>query len=212
MTDPETSRASLEAGRRVFLDEVDGLSLDEALDAAGGFRSILGLMKHTAGWSDVYRSYAFDDVPRSWTEIDWPRGLRERVDPSDGYLEEIRQWFERSSAAWLDALDDSPDLGEPRPVHWGAEWPLRAIVAEVATHWAYHAGEINLILAVRRGEGWEYGEHVEENHLPSVGHSVRRDWITDEDAKRYDDEMRSAAAEGPTARSTHLDRDSERSS
>ena len=56
----------------------------------------------------------------------------------------------------------------------GDVWPLRQIVAYTATHWAYHAGEINVILANRRREAWEYGEHVEENHILTIGHSVRR--------------------------------------
>ena len=42
------ARATLESGRQTFLDNVTGISLEEALDAGGGFRSILGLTKHTA--------------------------------------------------------------------------------------------------------------------------------------------------------------------
>jgi uncharacterized damage-inducible protein DinB len=89
------ARATLESGRQTFLDNVTGISLEEALDAGGGFRSILGLTKHTAAWTAVY-------------------------------------------------------LDEARPVYWGDVWPLRQIVAYTATHWAYHAGEINVIIANRR--------------------------------------------------------------
>ena len=106
-------------------------------------------------------SFAFDDAPRSWNETDWPRGLRERIEPSAEYLSELLAWFDRASSGWLDAIRDDVDLDELRPVHWGETWPLRDIVAYVAAHWAYHAGEINLILAVRRGEAWEPDEHVE---------------------------------------------------
>ena len=42
------ARATLESGRQTFLDTVTGISLEGALDAGGGFRSILGLTKHTA--------------------------------------------------------------------------------------------------------------------------------------------------------------------
>jgi hypothetical protein len=52
----------------------------------------------------------------------------------------------------------------------------------VAAHWAYHAGEINAILAIRRGQAWECGEEVEENHIATVGHRVRPTWMTDEQA------------------------------
>jgi hypothetical protein len=36
-----------------FAENVRTLTLEEALDAANGYRSILGLMKHTAGWGCV---------------------------------------------------------------------------------------------------------------------------------------------------------------
>jgi hypothetical protein len=136
---------------------------------------------------------AFDAVPRSWKEIDWPRGLRERLEPSVDYLQELLAWFDTVSNDWLAALRDDIDLDESRPVHWGETWPIRDIIAYVAAHWAYHAGEINLILAVRRSEAWEYGEHVEENHISTIGHSVRRPWITDEYVDQVEAEMRQAA-------------------
>jgi hypothetical protein len=56
----------------------------------------------------------------------------------------------------------------------------------VASHWTYHAGEINAILAIRRGEAWEYGEEVEENYISTVGHGVRPGWMTDEEAARFE--------------------------
>lgn len=180
----------------MFTNNVEGLTLDEALDAGGGLRSIIGLIKHTAGWTAVYRSYAFDEMPRSWEEMDWPHGLRELIQASPNYLDELLAWFSQTSAQWLDAIGDEVDLNDPRPVPWGQPWPLRDIVAYVAAHWAYHAGEINMILAVRRGEAWEYGEHVEENHISTVGHSVRRPWITDDYVERVEAEMREAAQTG----------------
>jgi hypothetical protein len=189
------ARSGLEDARRTFLDNVRGLTLEEALDAGGGYRSVLGLMKHTAGWTDVYHSFAFDADPRHWDETDWPRGLRERIEPSTDYVGEVRGWFERGAERWLASIDDRVDLDEPRPVHWGERHPFREIVAMVAGHWQYHAGEINAILAIRRGEAWEVGEAVEENHISTVGRTVRREWITDEDAERNEELLRAIAAE-----------------
>ena len=97
----------------------------------------MGLVKHTSGWAVVSRSFAFDDAPRSWNETDWPRGLRERIEPSTEYLSELLAWFDRASSGWLDAIRDDVNLDELRPVHWGETWPLRDIVAYVAAHWAY---------------------------------------------------------------------------
>lgn len=170
------ARTVLEEARRTYLDQVGSLSIEDALDAAGGYRSILGVAKHVAGWSAVYRSYAFDEEPRSWDETDWPRGLRDRIEPTAEYLAEVLTWFERTAEAWLAALDDVPDLDAPRPVHWGTTLPLGEIVSMVAAHWTYHAGEINGILAIRRGEAWEDGEEVEENHIDTTGHRVRPAW------------------------------------
>ena len=191
----EVARSELEEARRTFGDNVRGLTLEEALDAGGGYRSILGLMKHTAGWSEVYHSFAFDAEPHRWDDAAWPRGLRERIEPSQDYVDEILAWFERGAERWIVSVDGAADLDEPRPVHWGERHPLREIVAMVAGHWQYHAGEINAILAIRRGEAWEVGEQVEENHISTTGHTVRREWITDEDAERNEARLRELAAQ-----------------
>ena len=174
------ARTVLDEARRTFLDQVRGLTIDEALDAGGGYRSILGAMKHVAGWNEVYRSYAFDDEPRHWDDTDWPRGLRDRIELTAEYLGEVLAWFQHTAERWLQAVDD-PDLSAERPVHWGGTLPLGDIVSTVASHWIYHAGEINAILAIRRGEAWEEGEEVEENHIDTTGHRVRPPWMEPSD-------------------------------
>jgi hypothetical protein len=178
--------ATLAEAHQTFADNVDGISLEEALDAGGGYRSVLGIAKHTAAWSAVYHSYAFDPEPRHWDEIDWPGGFRDRIEPSEVYLVEIVAWFERSYERWVASIRSVDDLDAPRPVHWGGTAPLVDIVAMVAAHWAYHAGEINAILAIHRGEAWEYGEEVEENHISTAGHGVRPDWMSDEQAAAFE--------------------------
>ena len=181
-------RMTLEEAHRTFGENTRGVSLQEALHAAGGYRSILGIAKHVAGWSEVYRSYAFEPEPRHWAETDWPGGLRDRIEPTEAYLAQILAWFEQTYGTWLASLDDAEDLEAPRPVHWGDTAPLEDIVVMVAAHWVYHAGEINAILAILRAQAWEYGEEVEENHISTVGHGMRPEWMSDSQAAQYERE------------------------
>ena len=189
-TEHHLALAMLEEAHRTFVENVRNVTIDEALQAAGGYRSILGLAKHLAGWSAVYHSYAFEPDPRHWEQTDWPRGLRDRIEPTDDYFAEILAWFERTYERWMASARAVKDLDVPRPVHWGEALPLSDILVLVAGHWQYHAGEINAILAIRRGEAWEYTEEVEENHISTAGHGVRPAWMTDEEAERFERDHR----------------------
>jgi hypothetical protein len=169
----------LEHASRTATDNLSGLTLEEALFAApGGYRSVLGTLKHAAAWSHVYHSFAFDPAPRGWAEIGWPRGLRETVEPSRDYLDEVIAWFAQAHQAWRRSLGmvAEEQLDQPHPLHWGQTAPLYDIVVMVAGHHLYHAGEINQLLAISRGEAWEEGEEVEENHLGTEGHRVPPPW------------------------------------
>jgi hypothetical protein len=185
----ELALAVLEDARRVIVDSLRTVTPDEALRTAGGYRSILGILKHTAAWAHIYHSYAFDAQPRHWRQIDWPRGLPpDVVDDSPGYFEDVKGWLERWAEQWTASLGAVADEGldEPQPAHWGGAAALFDIVAMVASHWAYHAGEMNAILAIEHGEAWEYTEEVEENHISTAGHRVRPGWMSDEQVRRFE--------------------------
>ncbi len=169
---------ALSSARDMLHANIEHVTFEESLAAAGGYRSIIGLIKHIAGWSHVYHSYAFDPQPRHWEQTAWPRGLREAIDRTPEYLDELRAWLDRSFDAWTSAIRDRSDaeLDAARPLHWGKTAPLYETAVLVAEHWTYHAGEINAILAVVRGESWEEGEQVEENHIDSTGHRVTLPW------------------------------------
>lgn len=95
----------LEHAYNTMVRNVEGVTLDETLFIPeGGYRSVLGTLKHTAGWSHVYQSYAFDAHPRHWNEIDWPHGLRETIDSSKDYVEDVIEWFKLSHRRWLEDL------------------------------------------------------------------------------------------------------------
>jgi hypothetical protein len=169
----------LDSAFGVLSDNVANLTLEEALFIPeGGYRSILGLLKHAAAWSHVYHSYAFESHPRHWQDTDWPRGLRDTIDPNQGYLDEVVAWLHASHEEWMASLQKIPDdaVEELHPLHWGDKEPLFDIVVRIATHHCYHAGEINCVLAIVRGEAWEEGEEVEENHISTAGHRVRPPW------------------------------------
>jgi hypothetical protein len=180
--------SALTAARQTLDGSVDALTLVDALDAAGGVRSVLGVLKHAAGWSHVYHSYAFETPPRHWNAVDWPRGLRDTIDPSQAYVDEMVAWLRVSQGRWLASVGELPDdaFDAPRPCHWGATAPLFDIVLMVADHWSYHAGEINVLLSIRRGHAWEYTEEVEENHISTAGHRLRPGWMSAEQAAKYE--------------------------
>src|SRR4051812_17883239 len=159
-------------GRLTLLGNIEEVTLDEALGAAGGYRSVLGIVKHTAAWSAVYRSAAFDVDPVGCDDLDWPGGLRETIEPTQEYLERIVEWFEATYERWQTSLFDADDPDAPRWLH-GARTTITGLVIQTGAHWTYHAGEINALLAIQRGEAWELGEEIEENHISSSDHAVR---------------------------------------
>ena len=161
---------------------LDGISLDEALFVPeGGYRSVLGTLKHAAGWSHVYRSYAFDPQPKHWAQIDWPHGLHDTIMKSEQYLQDVVEWFDAAHRRWMEGLASVGEdrLDELRPLHWGQRAPLYDIVVRIAGHHIYHAGELNQVLSIYRGQAWEETEEVEENNISTVGHRVRPPWLDD---------------------------------
>lgn len=172
----------LESSYMIVMRHFENISLAESLFVPeGGYRSVLGTLKHIAAWSHVYRSYAFDETPKRWNDIDWPHGLRDTIIKSDQYLSAVIEWFRDAHREWLDNLkalaDDQVD--DLRSLHWGAEEPLFNIVVRIAEHNIYHAGELNQVLSICRGEAWEELEEVEENNISTVGHRVRPPWLDD---------------------------------
>jgi hypothetical protein len=177
----EMVRNLLEGAYQMAARNVGALTLEQALFVPpGGFRSSLGTLKHMAGWSHVYRSYAFDDEPKHWKQADWPRGLRDTVIKSQDYVDEVIAWFGEAHRLWLQSLGklNDADVDKPHRLHWGDTAPLSVIVGLISNHHVYHAGEINQLLSIYKGEAWEETEEVEENHISTVGHRVRPPWLS----------------------------------
>jgi hypothetical protein len=176
----QLSMDMLEGAYSTMMKNVENVSIEEALYVpTGGYRSILGTLKHAAGWSHVYRSYAFDPEPIHWMGNLWPRGFRDTIVASEGYLHQMIQWFQKAHQLWMEDLHsvEEEQLEELRPLHWGEQAPIFDIVMMIARHHVYHAGELNQVLSIIRGEAWEEGEEVEENNISTVGHRVKPPWL-----------------------------------
>ena len=170
----------LDSSYLVMMSHLDEITMEEALFVPrGGYRSLLGTLKHAAGWGHVYRSYAFDDIPKHWKDIDWPNGLRDTIIKSEEYLSAVIEWYREAHRNWIDDLNTVEDdqIEKLHKLHWGEEAPLFDIVAMIARHHVYHAGELNQVLSTFRGEAWEDGEEVEENNISTVGHRVKPPWL-----------------------------------
>jgi DinB superfamily len=103
--------------------------------------------------------------------------LRDTIEPTRDYLDEMIAWFAHSHGAWMASLAaaNEAEIDRPHALHWGATAPY-AIVVMLAHHHVYHTGEITLLLSLQRGEAWEEREEVEENHISTVGSRVRPPW------------------------------------
>jgi hypothetical protein len=190
----DVARGMVRASRVMFRAQMKALPLDDALFAAGGWRSGLGVLKHAAAWLEVYRSYAFEPEPRHWARASWPRGLVHEIEVSQEYVDEVTAWLETELDAWdasLAALH-SGDLSNARPVHWGGTMPLADVVVVSMQHVTYHLGELNMLLSIRREEAWEWGEEVEENHIDTFGHGVRAGWMDEATAMAVEERLRVA--------------------
>lgn len=193
-TDLEYARGMVLAARQMFESQVRTLPLEDALFAGGGWRSGLGVLKHTAAWLHVYHSYAFEAEPKHWLATDWPRGLIDEVDLSPGYLGEVVQWIREGFSEWEADLSGVSvnALDQPRRAHFGGFLPLGMLVGITMFHVVYHMGELNMLLSIKRAEAWEWSEEVEENHIDTFGHGVRANWMNDEMAAAVEARLRAA--------------------
>lgn len=123
----EITRTQLQCAFDTVSDNIKRLSLEEALLVPpGGYRSIFGILKHAAGWSHVYRSYAFDPSPLHWSHIAWPRGPRDTIVMEEEYVAEVISWFCLAHERWMKDLSglSVSELWQPRPLHWGQTAPF----------------------------------------------------------------------------------------
>ena len=106
----ELTHDMIEDAYSTMVRNIEHVSLEEALFVPeGAYCSILVTLKHAAGWSHVHRSYAFDEKPQHWKDITWPHGLRDTITASEGYLNDLIEWFKESDRKWRNDLDGVSD-------------------------------------------------------------------------------------------------------
>lgn len=193
-SDLDYARGMVLAARQMFEGQVKALPLEDALFAAGGWRSGLGVLKHVGAWLHVYHSFAFEPEPKHWRETDWPRGVIDEVDLSPEYLKEVVAWIGEGFSEWGEALAslDGDVLDQPRRAHFGGSLPLGTLVGITMFHVVYHMGELNMLLSIKREEAWEWTEEVEENHIGTFGHGHRANWMNDATAEATEARLRAA--------------------
>jgi uncharacterized damage-inducible protein DinB len=119
----------------------------------GGDRSLRDLVAHVGGCTFMYDNHAFGDASLDW---DHPlvTGERAVADTTTAlaWLREAHASLRHSLATLTDA-----DLDRPRMTNWGEPKPTRWIVMIMIQHDLYHAGEINHLRSLYRGDDrWEH--------------------------------------------------------
>lgn len=116
---------------------------------SGGERSIASIVLHVGGCLVMYDEYAFGPGRRQWDDPDLYPWNRDEAPMSDAVA-----WMVTAHRRFVDhvATLGGDDLGEPRLANWGELVPTRGLIAAIATHATYHAGEINHIRSLLRGD------------------------------------------------------------
>ena len=99
-------------------------------------------MAHLAAWTDVYRSWTFEDQSLDLMHVEVP-GTR------DGLAAWVCSSQDRFHAQ-VEALEDA-DLVELRPAHFGPHLPIHKLVSTMAVEHIHHGAEIGLLRDLRRG-------------------------------------------------------------
>ena len=97
---------------------------------------------HLAAWTEIYRSFAFEDGTESLLTMEVP-----------GTAEDAVAWLAAAQDRFASAIADlgSRVFDEPRPAHWGEQVRLSRLVGVIAFEHAHHGAEISLLRDLHRG-------------------------------------------------------------
>ena len=121
----------------------------------GGARTIASIVLHVGGCLVMYDEYAFGPGRKRWEDPDlvpWQ--------PEDAPMTETIAWMTAAHRRFVDHVAALPEeeLDALRAANWGERLPTRWLISTIATHAAYHAGEINHIRALLEDDDdWMWG-------------------------------------------------------
>ena len=116
---------------------------------AGGARTIASIVLHVGECLVMYDEYAFGPGRMTWDDPDIFPWRRDEAPMADAIA-----WMSAAHRRFADHVADlrDEDLGTARPANWGELVPTRDLIAAITTHASYHAGEINHIRSLLRGD------------------------------------------------------------
>lgn len=171
-------RAGIEAYRHLFEEAFRGRGIEKTNESQalltnlsglaesewralppGAARSVESIVVHVASVKLMYDDYAFGAGRLAWDDAEvepWADGEAPVADA----LRWLETMHERVAAS-LARLADDDELDRERPTNWGGLRPTRWLLATLITHDAYHAGEINHIRSIIRGDDrWRHDQAV----------------------------------------------------
>lgn len=99
-------------------------------------------LMHLVAWTAVYADWTFGTATRSYADFEVPGEAPAAV----MMLQEVQDEF----SAAVERLSDE-NLGQLRPVHWGAEHPIGVLVWQIAVEHLHHSAEIGVLRDLHRG-------------------------------------------------------------
>jgi hypothetical protein len=104
--------------------------------------SIAWRIAHLAAWTDIYRSWTFEDQSLGLRQLEVP-----------GRRDELVAWLQLAQDLFSEAVGalEEPDLVGLRPAHWGPTLPVHHLVSTIAVEHTHHGAEIGLLRDLQRG-------------------------------------------------------------
>lgn len=125
---------------------------------AGGARPIAEMVSHLAACKNMYRDHAFGGATMKWSDPAADQKMLTTATPEAvalllAFLHDAQSQLRGA----VDALGDDAELFRERRTNRGGSAETRWIIKALIEHDLYHAGEINRLRSLRRGnDRWAF--------------------------------------------------------